>query len=179
MPPTQCHLTVCQWSGNIRGKEFKFGVFFTAFTHWSCFGCQVSSWIFTLQFARASNDFHSRSYFAVSLLYNYYERNAYCAAATMQYYLKLQDQALRLQLTVTPPAGGLIVKLFFFRVVVEDSYCERLESYPVRALLLWSFLKLQWVLLLVAHIQCSSSCFELARIRFSFCSHSFCLFRTR
>lgn len=80
----------------------------------------------------------------MSLLHNYYERKANCNAILFKVTVRCQALRLQLGLTVRPcrrtlifiktSVGAIIVK--FFRVAVEDSYCERLESYSSAGALL-------------------------------------------
>ena len=74
----------------------------------------------------------------MSLPDNYYERKAYCNAILFKVTVGFDSYIA---------AGGILFyklnisgcnycEVFLFRVVVEDSYCERFESYPERALLL-------------------------------------------
>lgn len=144
---------------------------------------------FHFAIARASNDFHSRNLIIILLSLFYIQYILWkecllcngCNAILFKVTVRYQALQLQLGLMVTPMLEDwceVFFFCFFFGVVVEDCYCERLKRYPVWALILWGFLKLKW------RKEDTFSCgtysvaivFNSLTFRISFC-WCFCLFQ--
>lgn len=184
MPPTQCHLTF--FVSGRKTSEVK------SYTKMSLFTCFYSLELFCLPgnilgfhfaIARTSNDFHSRNmiFFCVSLLHMYYERNAFCAMAEIQYYWKLQYAVKLCSYSCSTNAGGLVWSSFFcfFWSCSGGLLLWRHKRYLAWALFLESFLK--WDKkkdTFSCGINSVAIVFNSLTSRISFCWY-FCLFRTR